>query len=113
MKAQTPKQILMGMKSLYDNGLGHCRWACLTNKQGRIFRGDPKKESPAAACMIGSFYLIDADADVRQETKELIEQKLILSHRRADGQMSFWNDDPVRTKQDVVEFLQEVIESLP
>lgn len=112
MKAKTPKQILMGMKSLYDNGMKHCRWTCYANKQGRILR-DAKKEFPTAACMIGTFYLIEADESVRLETKDLIEQKLILSHRRKDGQMSFWNDDSTRTKQDVVAFLQEVIQSLP
>src|SRR5665213_308374 len=109
MKAETPKQLLMGMKSLYDGGLKHCRWTSYANKQGRIIC-DPKKESPTSACMLGCFYLIDADVDVRQETYDIIEQKLILSHRCKEGKMSFWNDDGKITKQDVVDFLQEIIE---
>ena len=106
MKVATAKEVLVAAKWL----LNHYDWTRLTmwrDKKGQdigtermILDGTRKLGS---CCLLGAISLVECTPQAKVDTHQIVK---LATHA---PYISTWNDDPGRTKQDVIALLDKLI----
>jgi hypothetical protein len=107
MKATTVKEVLVASKWILEN-YDWCQWFLWRDTDGfsvyfieSITSGNTKL---GACCLSGAVSLVEKQHySLKQKTFDLI-------HKAIDGELiPNWNDDPKRTKQEVIALLDKLI----
>jgi hypothetical protein len=106
-KAATIKEVLIATRWILEN-VGWCQRALFKNKAGEpIFNGRHPSDIDSA-CLLGAVWLVESDVDfLKNKTMEFIITELNIQYDTMS--MSSWNDDPKRTKNQVLSFLDKII----
>ena len=105
MKAKTVKEVLIAAKWILEN-VGWCQKAYVTTKDDKL-GFDPDGSAAIgdvkAACALGSIYMVQSDNhDLRPGAVDVLQNEVI--------NITNWNDDPARTKQEVLDMFTRAIE---
>jgi hypothetical protein len=109
MKATTVKEVLIATRWIIDN-VGWCQYRSFQLEGGNSLDAywmsieEVLERGVAACCLGGSIRLVEvADNALIDEARICIEEAL-------NGYVASWNDQPGRTKQEVLDLLDRVIE---
>lgn len=106
MKAKTVKETLTAARWILEN-VGWCQGSYYKDKNGSnvglAARHNP--ENVACACALGSIYLVEND-----EPFAIDKAITTLADASKIGSIADFNDDPGRTKQEVLDLFDRAIE---
>lgn len=98
-EAKTVKEVLIAARDILTN-TGWCQGQYWRNSQGRFAA---KREDIASACAVGSILQVDASQELRNKALDTIEGLTGIF-------LPTWNDDPKRTKEEVLQVFNKAIE---
>jgi hypothetical protein len=107
-KAKSIKEVLIAARWILDN-VGWCQNTYTKNKSG-ISNDTPGNmidlNNVSAACLLGAVHLVETNSMIRSKAFNMINDRLY----NIEGRYSLsWNDDPRRTKDQVLFFLDKII----
>jgi hypothetical protein len=108
MKKYSKKSILTGAREFLEKGW--CQKTYATGKYGGSFNGvtDIKSDNATAWCSYGALCAASNFSDLYCDTLEEIVEYL-QTFLSEDEMLHVWNDDPSRTKDDVIELFDDAI----
>jgi hypothetical protein len=106
VKATTPKQVLIAAKWILENK-GWCQHHFGLTKNGKNLSYTQCRKDLDRACLVGAIGVIDAESPIRVRAEQAVLNLL------PGISISHWNDELGRTKQQVLDLLDRVIEELP
>jgi hypothetical protein len=109
MKAKTIKEYLIATRYIIDN-YGWCQNSYFKFKNGAPFWEEMKIDSQTfgGSCLEGAINLVEAVDGLRIATINTIEQ--VLPDHMSLRTLPYFNDAPGRTKEEVLAFLDTLIE---
>lgn len=108
MKAKTATEVLQAARWILEN-VGWCQGSYYKDKNGSVVglsaRYNP--ENVACACALGSIYLVEAD-----DPHSIDNAITALAEASKLDSIADFNDDPVRTKEEVLNLFDRAIEGV-
>lgn len=109
MKAKTVKEVLVAGRWILEN-VGWCQLSFYQTKS-KEKRFDVQNASThgdvGCACAVGSIYLVDVKDESLHEQAVRVLQDLL-----GDNSVAAWNDNPYRTKKEVVDLFTKGIKKV-
>src|ERR1700677_213193 len=104
-RSKTVKEVLVAARWMIEN-IGWCQGANLRNSQGKYIALDDAGEykNVASLCTIGAIVMVEAPEQTKNTA--YIRLSRIIDHTV----ISQWNDEPTRTKQEVLSAFDKAIE---
>ena len=109
MQAKTVKEVMIAARWIIDN-FGWCQGSFYKGKNGeRVYRDMlHDKEQLGCCCLVGALRLVEADHDIYNQTVfNLCVQNKVVP---LGTNLTTWNDEPGRTKEQVIKLLDKAIE---
>lgn len=121
MKAKTPKQVLQAAEWILTN-VGWSQGCLCKDENGSMimvestdhaggFRPEAGEPPIAGACLGGALGLVETDPDIRTQAFGILAD--VIQHHTGSRYIIFFNDNPNRTKQEVLKVIREAIKEAP